>query len=391
MKHFSIIRKYISYLWHEARIHITGLLELIVSIIIGEIWPNVFVWWGLFLVTFGLAIVVSSYFAFANLYREYQTKNNNLKNTISKLKSEINELRNKQPSLIVGFQGSDNRLTKSLHFQLNPLPPKSTIDAQIEETVQEELERLAEKERKSNSRHMGVGLLRPNPNYKQELKQYEKEYRAYTRRQFEFLITKDRTHAIRPIIENTGYHPANNVDIEFKMPEEYKKPADHQYPPLEHSFYDNPLYQDYLNDSEMTEEKIMLMAIEHICERPSEPKKFTDITTSALYNLLPGAFTSPWIETRSISEKLSNVTGPTYKTQQGIHYITYHIDQLVQHRPLDLDPFYIWLGDINHSTIWEIIVQITSADLQQPHEETLLIKIEIIDSTNNNNQNMPPT
>jgi hypothetical protein len=381
MKHRPIIKKYTYYLTKATIAYATGFLGLAITAIIEICFPNRFVPGEIYVMILGLALIFGSYSAFANLLKESKTKEKELNSTINELKSKVRELQNKQPNLVIGFQDENNHLTKTLHFQLNPLPPKSTIDTWIEKEVQKELERLAEKERKNNSRHTGIGLLRANPNYRQELKQYEEKYCAYVRRQFEFFTAKTRAYAVKLVVENTGHHPANNVDIEFKMPEEYCKPADHQYPPLEHSFYDSPLYQNLRNDSEMTKEEIMLTGIEYICKRPSEPKKFTDITTNLLYSVPPDAFTSPLIETQSISEKLSSVTGPAHKTQQGIHYITYHIDQLVQHRPLDLDPFYIWLGDISHSTIWEIIVQITSADLQKPHEETLIINIEVLEDT----------
>jgi len=77
-------------------------------------------------------------------------------------------------------------------------------------------------------------------------------------------------------------------------------------------------------------------------------------------------------------QEMPNVSGPSHEVRSRVHYVVYHITQLVQHRPEDdFEPFYMWLGDIEHSTTWQVQVRITSADLREPLERALSIKLEI--------------
>ncbi len=73
----------------------------------------------------------------------------------------------------------------------------------------------------------------------------------------------------------------------------------------------------------------------------------------------------------------SNINGPKYEEKDGKVHIKYTIDKLVQHNPEDdFDPFWVWLGNIEQDTFWEISVRITSADLRIPEEDVLFISIK---------------
>jgi len=142
------------------------------------------------------------------------------------------------------------------------------------------------------------------------------------------------------------------------MPEEYKIPE---------------AYQCF--DRKVTSIKQISSSIAHI----REPKPFIETLSfdipfydSCIRNPHNSYFPSNNIEL--------NVEGPINEKRGIKKLIIYKIDKLIQHNPeKDLKPFWIWLGNTNSNTRWEIPVRITCEELHEPTFDTIFIDIKIIE------------
>jgi len=359
MKPKSVLKEYISRLTRQTIVQVTGGAGFVVTAILQILFPGVFIKWVFYLIILIAGLVASSYFVFADLIKEFESKR-------SELELKIRELEDTQPRIIVGFQDESRRLTRTLQLQLRPLPPKPDFDAPVEERCKQ----LPASQRSHQPSHglaaaiVEAALGKLNPRYEEEIEQYPRQYRAYLVRRYERDIAPDRTRALTPIVKNQGSHSASNVRIEFEMPKEYKRPAKHQS-------LDSFPTEEELEEMGFTREELRELEDERICGLPLEPQRYISLYPSLLSTVPPPL----------LSQELSNTSGPSHEERDGVHYIVYHIDQLVQHRPEDnFDPFFAWLGDIEHSTTWEIPVSITSADLRKPQKDTLLVEIRVEDT-----------
>jgi len=273
--------------------------------------------------------------------------------TLEERERRIGELESQRPHIVVGFQDSVGHLVKKLELQLIPLPPKPDFDILVEEKRKE---LLANRPPTRSVTGLAAAIAsasfsRPNPHYEDEVEQYLVEFREFLIRVYECTI--DRAYAIHPIIENKGNYPANNVNIEFAMP------ADYQYP-VEHQCFDR---------STTSPEDMELYLLQ-----PLEPKPFInqlDILSNVALPDLSNT-TLSWIGTPS------NIGGPNHEQRDGIHYISYTVERLIQHRPEDdFNPFWLWLFAVNDPTAWEIPFTVTSADLRLPQKGKLLLDIQV--------------
>ena len=368
MKPKSVLKEYISRLIRQTLVQVTGVVGLVVTAVLGIFFSGVFIEWAVYLIILVAGLVAGSYFVFADLIKEFEHKRVEYEHIISELELKIREFEDTQPHIIVGFQDESRHLTRTLQLQLRPLPPKPDFDALVEERCKQ----LPASQRSHQPSHglaaaiVEAALGKLNPRYEEEIEQYPRQYRAYLVRRYERDIAPDRTRPLIPIVKNQGSHSASNVTIEFEMPKEYKRLAKHQS--LE-SF----LTEEELEEPGFTKEGLRELEDEHICGLPPEPQRYVSLSLHASL--------WPTVPPPSLSQELSNTSGPVHDERDGVHYIVYNIDQLVQHRPEDnFDPFFAWLGDIKHSTTWEIPVSITSADLRKPQKDTLLIEIRVEDT-----------
>lgn len=294
------------------------------------------------------------------------------KRVVAESERKIGEIEAKQPRLVVGLQDENGQPVRTLRIQLSSLPAKPEYDAALEK----ERERLLAKRRDYLSpgdvaAAVGRSLLGGgNPHYDEELERYLAEYRNYLVRKHERGLVADRTRAFTLAVRNEGYRPANNLSIELAMPPKYGRPAEHQlHKPL--------IGAEEAEEVGLTVDELRELDDAHVCRRPSEP----ELTTSQL-----GALSffdairpsPPWLEAAGLPAAL-NPDAPTHDERAGTHFITYHVDQLVQHRrQWVFEPFFAWLGDADDSTAWEIQVKITCAELYEPVQQTLLLDISIL-------------
>lgn len=301
--------------------------------------------WQLTLVLVGGGLLASAYLVYLETIQALEEQ-----------ERRIRELESQRPHIIVGFQDSAGHLVKKLELQLSPLPPKPDFDALVEEKRKE---LLANRPPTRSIAGLAAAIAsasfsRPNPHYEDEVERYLVEFREFLVRVYECII--DRAYAIHPIIENKGNHPANNVTIEFAMPADYKEPVEHQC----------------FDCSAISPEDMEFYLLQ-----PPEPKPFInqldilrDVALPDLSNTILSRIEPP-----------SNIGGPNHKQQDGIHYISYTVERLVQHRPEDdFNPFWLWLFDVNDPTVWEIPFTVTSADLHLPQKGRLLLDIQVAET-----------
>jgi len=213
-------------------------------------------------------------------------------------------------------------------------------------------ELVAERPNRSLNRWASSVFSQPNPNYDEEIEEYLKNYRVYLYQLYECAL--DRAFAIRPIIQNNGQYPANNVTIEFIMPPDFVIPSKH------HRF-----------DRATTD----FADMESYLDRPIEPQPYvnlTDVYLPALNNFNNSTLAQ-------LSEH-SSFRGPRYEERDGRVYVIYSVEKLVQHNPEDsFEPFWVWLANIKTDTLWEVPIRITCSELRQPENDILYLDMKIVE------------
>jgi len=322
--------------------------------------------WQLTLVLVGIGLLVSAYLV--HLETAQALKEQELRTC---------QLEDQQPYIVVGFQDTACHLVERLELQLNPLPPKPDFDALIADKRRQLLAKQRDHEFSGGlaAPITVLALSKPNPHYEEEFERYLVEYRDYLLRQYEHTMAADRTRSLVPIARNEGQHPANSVTIELVMPKVYREPMAHQYrEPL--------LTKETVEKLGFTEEQVKQFEDQYACKPPPEPQMFISQLESPLSYALPRPHSLSQSPAPPQECEKRNTSGPIHEVRDGVCYIAYHIEQLVQHRPEDdFDPFFLWLGDVQHSTVWEIPVRITSADLRKPQEAHLILEIRIVEDT----------
>lgn len=266
------------------------------------------------------------------------------------------ENKSKQPCIIVGFLNEDKQLTKELQIRLKPLPPQPDFDV----IVAKKREELLLKKPRESIQTIALFL---NPNYEQEVDEYLKKYRIYLVKRYEREVAKDRVRYIALAVENRGYSPANDISFELEMPRSYKRPAEHQ-------IHNPPPDEETLEQLGMSREEWE----EWKCGLPTEPQLVRDPFRTDWVRL-------PFPRSDSSFQNMNehNNGGPAYEVRQGKDYIVYTIKRLIQHRLVDdLEPFPVWLGDVEDQAVWEIPVRITCADIPEPQWETLRLDIRVV-------------
>ncbi len=89
----------------------------------------------------------------------------------------------------------------------------------------------------------------------------------------------------------------------------------------------------------------------------------------------------PLNEQGTSSKEPSNTDGPEINERNGVYHVVYKIEKLIQNRPeTNFGSLYLWLGDLEQSTTWEIPIAIYAAELPRPLEDTVRIDFAVIDS-----------
>jgi len=191
---------------------------------------------------------------------------------------KIREFADEEPNVIVGFQDETGHLVETLQIQLRPLPPKPDFDLLVEE---ERKQLLDKRQGTRSSRELVAAIAQtafsmPNPNYEKDVEQYLLQYRSYLVRRYEHRIAGDRTRSLVPIVHNKGHRPANNVTIEFAMPEAFAEPDEHQrrVPPVP---------EEILEKLGMSAEDLTAFGEHNLCDPPPRPQR----SRSRLDSLLP--------------------------------------------------------------------------------------------------------
>ncbi len=377
MKTRELIWEYITRLFRKTWFSASGGVGFLISLVLTVLFPNLVipaVYGLIFLVGF----VVANYQVFSDLFREYEKAKTEHRCEGQRLKQEVRDLEAARPRINVGFQDSNQHLTKRVLLRLAPLPPEPNFDALV-------AERLRSFSDQDNARQepLKIGRLfdalspslfgERNPNYERDLERYAEEYRAFRVRCYEHSLVPDRTRSLTPIVENLGHHPANNVTVELQIPATCRIRGRHR------SLIEYRAAMELTRELGYEEDELWRLQTELLCEPPQEPRTYTE----PLSALIPSEAISPPHYRADVPEYQSppNTSGPSFEERDGTLYVEYHIDQLVQHRPEDdFEPFEVWLGDVEESAVWDITVTVTSADLHQPVEDVLRMEVVVAEA-----------
>ena len=312
--------------------------------------------WRLTSFLVGIGFLVSAFLVHLDTQRE-----------LRELEIRVRELEDQKPRITVGFQDETGHLTKTLRIQLRPLPPKPDLNALVEKKRECLLKKWRDRHSAPNTIASIIESVNrgPNPHYEEDVEEYLPKYRSYLIRRYEQRVANDRTRSVVPVVQNEGHYPATDVTIEFTMPEAYREPARHQHPV--------PITGEIAQEFGLTKEELLELEVQDLCELPPEPQPSVSLVPPVPYSMLRPSSVDH-------IQEVSNTSGPFHDIRDGVHYIAYSIEKLIQHRPeYGFEPFHIWLGEIEHCVTWEIPVRITSATLQEPEEDVLHVEIEIVE------------
>ena len=313
---------------------ITGLVGFLVGLII-DIWIPDLDSIISYLTIFVISFVFASYLTFRDLYLDY----------FSLFQEKIKAEQSK-PIVEFGFINNKNDICKELNISLGKNPPKPNIDELIDKKRQELLINSTES--------YGPVYLFLNDNYLHEIEPYLDRYRNFLENRYECEI--DKAFLIHFSTHNPGVIPATDINIEIKMPKQYHIPDRHQR-------FDRRT----ISDDEIT----------YYLHEPKEPSP----TIDSLFHL-PN-YSIPYFDNHNdIVLEQSNIQVPYFDEIEGNIYITYKIKKMVQHTNYNkLDPIWIWLGDIDHSEVWQLETKITCSEI--PNEINTILLIDIKYDENN--------
>lgn len=326
---------------------VISVIALIVDIFFAGQFP-----WILYPLIFGIGLIIASYQVFADLVREQESKDKERVREINGLRERIRDLEEKQPRIVVGFQDNGD-LVHRLVFNLKPLSPEPDYDALVEQKRQELLTKAEKHERRLRASSGLVIIYSKNPNYEKEIEEYLLEYRSYLKRRRDYAIRKDRLRFVRPVVENRGRYPADDVTLEFVLP----------------------------RDLQIATREQLLWLLDDDLEPlpPEEPKLFTSLLEGLNLSILsPGLIRPP---ASPPPQPPSNIEGPSYEDKNGVTQVVYTVKRLVQSRPeRDFRPFPLWFGDIHRTGVWEVPIKIYAANLAEPESDSLFLEIRILEN-----------
>jgi len=190
MKHKNPLKEYISRLFQQSWILVTGSVGFAITFLVGIFFPELNIRVVYFII-FGVALIIGGYSAFASLLKEYD-----------ELDSKFHELDEKKPNIVVGFNDNSNRISKNLEFNITALDPKPDFDRWVNDKRKELIEKIP-----TNSTFTGIARSiaalansELNPNYKQEVEKYLQEYREYLVNIYECGL--DRAFELSIAVEN---------------------------------------------------------------------------------------------------------------------------------------------------------------------------------------------
>ncbi|MBM3703417.1 MAG: hypothetical protein FJW63_10650 [Actinobacteria bacterium] len=335
--------EFIKRLWKKTWVLVTGVVGFLVVFIFDLYFPHLNIPLFVYPIIFITSLTIGGFL----IFREISIQN-------SELEERICELENRKPKINVGFPDDKIEISKNKYLHLEPITTKFDPYSQMEEKKKELEEKLINFQREKDKEgllKLSSLMKKENLNYVNEVRDYLHLYPEYLRKIHECSIK--RAFEIPIIVENIGYTPLNNLKIEFIMPDEYKVPEEHQC-------FDR-------NKTPLTE---IISSIDHI----REPEPYIDISRFGLdvpiINLNQSF--NPII---NIEEKIE---GPINEVRNKKKKIVYKINKLIQHNPeRNIDPFWIWLGDIHHDVRWEIQVRLTCEELLDPIFDIVYINIKI--------------
>lgn len=304
--------------------------------------------WTLTLLLVTLGIVLSSYL----VHRENETEKR-------EFKKQLDEIENARPDIKVGLKNEAGSLATCLTITLAQNPPRPDFDKIVLAKRKELLDKKPPPKIDDypDAVQKLMGSLQPdlfgepNPDYEKEVEEYLKKYREYLVAQYE--IGLQRSFSLSPVVVNTGGSAATEITIEILMPPQYSKPAEHQ-----------------VFDRDEFDEDFRYLLV----QKPPEPKPTKRSLSQILSYPIFDASRSIGFEA-AITESLY---GPFFEERDGNWIITYKIKKLVpQYVDDEFDPFWIWVGELDTSTTWELDVIVYSAEFQEPQTSRIDIQFVI--------------
>jgi hypothetical protein len=352
MKTSHILGNYISRLFHQTLVQVTGGLGFLVTAILELAFPGQIIKWVAYLILLISGLVVGGYQVFTDLLKEHNAETGKLQAKIDALGKKLHDLEHGQPQIIVGAQDGKGLLAQNIQIDLSPLPPQPLLDSLI---AQKRTDLIAKQQQGQvpGIKGMMSSLGRPNPDYRTEVEKYLEDYRKYLIRVYDNSIIDDRLRAITPIVENRGFFPANDIVIEFFMPLSFRLP----------------------NAGHLLALKYASIGEKYKPSPPEEPNPLVilDMRSASIFT---SALTLP--REQAFVEAPGNTEGPILTERDGMNLIIYKIKKLIPSRPEpDFRPFHLWLGDVEETTTWEILVGIYASELHQPLHNVLQIDFAI--------------
>lgn len=272
--------------------------------------------WTLTLIFGSFGLLISAYLVYIETNRNFE-----------EMKRQIQEVEDRQPVLVVGFQDCQKRLVKDIQIILNPIVEEPDYAKLIEEKRKELINKARRMEQQNNIFDLGNHL---NRLFESDLEEYLEKYEIYEKSRYAKSTFEDRVQRLYPILQNHGKLPANHIMIEFLMPKEYRWPTE-----------DEQILYEYANTVELIP--------------PDEPEIYKKSSIEAIKDLsirLP-SFSVPALTNYEMQLVAGNINGPMHKNKDENITISYSVKGIVPgHEETDFENIPLWLTEINESSQW---------------------------------------
>jgi hypothetical protein len=361
-----MLKNFLGRLLSQTIVQATGILGLLIAVVRDLWFPNVNPL-PYYLVLLILSVVIGSFRVFADIQKEHEIARQDQDKKFLLLEQELAELKNNQPKLEIGVDLGDGELVKSLTTVIFDVKPLEDIDKLLEEKRKELSERFPERPKSSPSDSTGIdkwkidiseamGSLLSGITAQSGFDEYIDELRAFYLNSQKWELYHELGLLIFPIIKNYGPVTANSITLEFILPQKF-----------------------ILSDKNIRDEVYWYLTDEESKPVPPKEPTFRSLLSRQSPASRLGEFYIPAFD--NLKNEPIFETGPIYSFENGKAIITYHCGKLLQGRLIDdLDPFLVWLGDLESPSSIIIQTNIFAEELREsPHVSELEIEVSFND------------
>ncbi len=314
--------------------------------------------------------IVAGYQVYQGVSEEKRTKEHQLHDLlasreqelteeISRLRTRIQVLEDRRPRMEVGFLRQDS-VAQELILSLYPLPPFPDIEALVSEQKRQLMEKLdglpaagdPPRGSRKSVRYIEWAMVGgQREGYLGRIDIYLDSYRKFLMNSYRYKVSKDRLRPIYLAVANEGPAVAEEVEMRLFIPHPIELPTEEDI--------------GWLEDEEGI----------YAPQPPEPPEKPSPFPSFRWENLAPRLFpTFAAVENQAYRK----VRGPRFETADSETVVVYNIRSLNPgYIEKDLEPVILWFGSVRQDEVVEVRTQVFASTLPTPQHGVLRLRLHI--------------